>query len=163
MEFLLGFFTGLAIQYWVLLVLFFGSLVYTAYEEEFNAFTLSGLIAIGYFSYSNIKPEFIDWNTLIVVVLIYFGIGLVWSFKKWFSFARVKYIAHVDSCKRTEINLEFKLNVSENKERIGIWIMYWPLSMIGYIIGDLLKDLLDWVVSRFGGFYNYLTEKAKGY
>jgi predicted membrane protein len=161
MEFMLGFFAGLSLQYWILLAVICGSLILTVYNEQFQAEFLFAVGAFGYFAYHLIKPEYIDWVSLAYFVVVYLLIGLVWSFKKWFSFARVKYKEHIDREKRMEQEYPFKLNVKDHKERLIIWILYWPLSMIGYIIGDLFRDLIDWIISRFSGFYNYLTEKAK--
>ncbi len=50
--------------------------------------------------------------------------------------------------------------VAENKERIAVWIMYWPFSFLWSIINDIVKRLVEQFVIRFQKFYQRISDRA---
>ena len=34
----------------------------------------------------------------------------------------------------------------------------WPISLINWLISDLIADVWDYVYSKLSGFYNYVVE-----
>ncbi|MBI2120638.1 MAG: hypothetical protein HYT94_03380 [Parcubacteria group bacterium] len=49
---------------------------------------------------------------------------------------------------------------SENKDRIVAWIMFWPWSVMWYVLADVVKDFCEWIVSRLKNVYNSIAQNA---
>lgn len=96
----------------------------------------------------------------ILYLLSYFGIGVVWSFIKWYFFL---------------LNLRDKLLYKiSNKENIGVyelpkakdeygriisWMCYWMFSMIWTLINDPIKRTFKFIYMRLEGLYQKIADK----
>jgi hypothetical protein len=49
---------------------------------------------------------------------------------------------------------------TENKERISVWIIYWPFSLIWSLIHDFIQRLWEQFVIRFQKFYQGIADRA---
>ena len=49
---------------------------------------------------------------------------------------------------------------TENKERISVWIIYWPFSLIWSFIHDFFQRLWEQFVIRFQKFYQGIADRA---
>lgn len=106
--------------------------------------------------------SFFRWGNLYKVG-IYILIGLIWSLFMWFRFVKTM----ADRWEQYKLNMStksyqqdvssFRPIVSENKQQITGWIIFWPFSVIRYFLGSLIKDLGDWVVARMTILYNKIT------
>lgn len=45
-------------------------------------------------------------------------------------------------------------------DRIGHWILYWPVSALWYLLGDLIKDILRFIKENLRGFYTNIEKIA---
>jgi hypothetical protein len=46
----------------------------------------------------------------------------------------------------------------KNLSRVTTWILYWPFSLMNYVFGKLLKELLDRLVDCFRWMYKAISE-----
>jgi len=125
-----------------------------------------------------------------VCVLSYFIIGFAWSFGKWWLLNRERaelYEKEVEkffeNSKRRETsavpeqyrkdkceNLKMdwgrnrapyeKLKFSENKEKISVWIVYWPYSFLWSLMNDIVKRVIRQLITHFQKVYQAITDSA---
>lgn len=173
MEFLVGVFVG-AVWYETLVlialcVLFIG----TAFAE--SAWSVAILaIWIGVLTYYNkLSISSIDWYSTALFVAVYLLIGVIWSGYKWFQYVKRKKEDHdkekVNWYNRQSSDYKSKFSFEESVlqnqhnfvipkstdkvEEIAVWIVFWEISMISYMLYDMVIDL----IKRLGGFYNKIT------
>ncbi len=48
---------------------------------------------------------------------------------------------------------------SENKASIVLWMMYWPLSVLWYLLADVLSNFAEWVYDHFGGLFQRVSDR----
>lgn len=46
---------------------------------------------------------------------------------------------------------------TEHKALLTNWIVFWPWSLLGYLLSDVLKDIADWCFERLKGVYNLIS------
>ena len=122
------------------------------------------------------------WLGWIVSVGSYVITGLAWSVFKFYVTYR-KSIDHIADDKQTlivrwtkdypaltdaEIATKWSEyvddrapSVSGYKGPIFAWIVYWPLSIAIYVLGDLLADLFDSLYQWFSGVYERIAESLR--
>lgn len=111
--------------------------------------------------YTNLFQN-VQFNTSTTLSIIggYLICGVFWSFFKWWQYVKTQALLYHDRLKRyanTDPN-DYKPLVSENKGQISAWILYFPFSLIRYAIGNLLKDLMNWIVESFSKWYDMITD-----
>ena len=102
-----------------------------------------------------------DWSTLGDIAL--FGLwwllfGICWSLPRAYFFlvAKKKEIEKRGGNKiRTHDTY-----LSNNKDRIYGWIVFWPLSIIGYFFGDFLSNFVDAIMDLFGNVYTKIENQV---
>lgn len=104
------------------------------------------------------------WSGVLVFGGSYFVAGLIWSFFRWFTFVKKRYQWYkrshgndpdFEKAKKSNIPL-----AKEHKEELSAWIVFWPFSMIRYVLGDLFKDLINAIVTTFQKTYNSIAQKV---
>lgn len=133
---------------------------------------LTSVIVVVYMCYrkdANSIINSITMKELVYSILGYLGVGIIWSFFKWYRYVgyqwkeyqkKVKYWRDRDSSVPTELHVvkgDFQPVASENKEQLSSWILFWPFSIIRYAIGNLLRDVLNKITTFFGGIYDRIT------
>lgn len=121
-----------------------------------------------------------DWRSIISwMILVYTAAwlltGSVWFLFKWNKFvgsARADADKHLKEALRKEpdmppaqknaIMLSHRPSLDENKERALSWVIFWPFSILAYILGDLLHDLAEWIVERLRGMATLITRRHFG-
>jgi hypothetical protein len=122
----------------------------------------------------------------VLYVLSYFGIGFTWSVFKWAKQfldsnskelakiaakeGKTPYEVYLDYLKAYEKGIwrdEFGLyknlvnfDLLSRANQVATWILWWPLSIVCYIIGDLLVDLGKLIVRVFKRVYAKAVEIA---
>lgn len=43
--------------------------------------------------------------------------------------------------------------------KLSNWIIFWPLSIVDYVLGDLLKELVETIMNALGDWYQARTDK----
>lgn len=44
-----------------------------------------------------------------------------------------------------------------NKSLITNWIVFWPWSLLGYLLSDVISDIANWFFERLKGVYNWIS------
>jgi hypothetical protein len=71
-----------------------------------------------------------------------------------------------DLREQTYLNAELRkldagvpLLVRENKARNTNWMVLWPFSMVEYVVGDLLVNIVDGILQGLSGFMQNITNR----
>jgi len=146
---------GSVTWFWIsvalLLIIFFVS---DLNENGFYAFGSLVIVSILYYFWGDIKlilPLFTFVN-----ISIYLGVGFVFSSLRVFFAARSKMVEiknYPNSADR--LKQEFKNDLQGNVSR---WLFMWPISLINWVLTDLLKDFWNYIYSKIGGYYNYIVD-----
>lgn len=122
----------------------------------------------------------------------YLGAAAVWSVAKWYLFlTKVRNVYSVErdqyaashpgvdfsdpaDVKKVRDNAVEKLaytkystrnvppRASEQKARITAWMTFWPFSVIGTVIGDLLLEVFKHIFDFLSGLYQRMSNKMFG-
>jgi hypothetical protein len=172
----------------ILLVCFILFLVYNECDGGLGVIlsTIAGLWLFGYLpdvlAYVQLHPK-----SCILYLMSYIGVGFIWSVFKWtkkfldVNGATLSEIAKKTNTTPYEVYIEYmrisgrlwrnedelkiygdikNLNLLDNVHLISSWIFCWPLSVIFYILGDLLVDFGKFVVRVFKKIYDKSVEIA---
>lgn len=125
-----------------------------------------------------------DPVTLISLVVVFLGIGALWSLWKWRRHVRSASVQrdikesveayikskadrksrygedYVEPAFVDSMSCPTTINPAHNKNRIVTWIVLWPFSMLVYFFEDLLMDIARWVYERLGKVYWRITLAA---
>ena len=156
---------------------------------EYGIFSLA-LTGFGLWLFGYVPDvlSFVQTHTKLTVlyILSYFGIGFAWSVFKWakqFLDANSKelakiaakesktpyevYLDYLKDCEKGIWRDEYKLyknlvnfDLLSRANGVATWILWWPLSIIEYILGDLLVDLGKLIVRVFKRVYAKAVEIA---
>lgn len=100
-----------------------------------------------------------------MVVLVFFGytvVGVLWSFFKWDRFCLSQF-KKWENMGQPRVSKElYKPKYTNNKSKLFSWTFIWPISIIGYIIGDLLVDFFNFILKYFGEIYNKISNRHFG-
>lgn len=112
----------------------------------------------------------IPWYGYLISILSYFGLGILWSF---FKFNNI-YSKKIEKLKY-EFDHTFKSTqeagwsayvdekapkVSNFKQSISSWVLYWPFSVIVYLGADLLVDLANKIYDICSEFYERIAARV---
>lgn len=92
----------------------------------------------------------------IVVLLVYFALGILWSFVHWYFYVRQlvdKWNENFDpeSKRHTPFNPP---NMRYNVGKIVAWITYWPFDIIPLVLTGPLRRFGNWCVDSLSGIYD---------
>jgi hypothetical protein len=127
---------GSVIGFYIAVLLLIGLLFYSDIEEQGYGAFFSFLIFVGvtYF-WSNFNILFyFSWE----LICSYLGIGLLYSFIKTYFFAR----------KKGEDGRKYI------KENVFRWWFLWPVSLINWILSDIIRDLYNLVYNKLSRLYD---------
>lgn len=168
MEFLTSLFAGLLLWPWWGLGLFFVlCLIDAVLVENDSEGWATAMLLIGIFSLSwmfgSTNPFVFIWNNLggfLLYLLVYAGIGGVWSVFKWYLFLLKErdHVLLVTKQFGTKAQRPESSYARNNKSKITGWISHWPLSIIGTFFGDFLLRLWNYVYKIFGNVYNSISD-----
>ena len=146
--------------------------------------TLAALHFLGWFSIIAFVQANLGWG-LLKYVGAYLLAGVAWSGIKWvsFSFAFRDYFRKIkseyfarplvteDGFKEHLANMthylptRFKGNklgkvpqFKENKARAFAWTAYWPASVVGTLLNDPVRRIINFVLARLEGTYQKITD-----
>lgn len=93
--------------------------------------------------------------------IVYFPIGIVWSFAKWYFY--------LQEVKREliENRIDFyyskcvkKPTAKDNKERITIWIGYWPFSILWTLMNDFVTKITKAIYNKIAGLFDKMSDNV---
>jgi hypothetical protein len=157
------------ILFWILFSVFMIAIITCVEEFEKDGYNRANfgwpiflnvvVIACLYFFYRSEINLGLTTTQIILFSLAYIGIGLAWSFFKWLKFVKYKYRQYLkaQNSSYSRTMEDFKPKVSEEKDQLISWIVFWPYSMVRYAFVQLLGDLMDELIKRFTGVYNTIT------
>jgi hypothetical protein len=76
------------------------------------------------------------------------AVGVFWSFFKYDRFCA----AHKKRGNSRPI-------LDHQTWRITNWIVFWPFSIVAYVTGDMLKHLVEWIITRFNKVYETIASR----
>ena len=135
-----------------------------------------GFFSIGFLAY-DVNPFVWVYNNPMKLVtggVLFGAIGAAWSFFKW----RKRILSEDIQYRMVRAKEEYRklypdaepkdytdsmyfpdqAKASQNKDRIVAWIVLWPLSVIGYFIGEILLEIAEKIYELFSGVYNRITK-----
>lgn len=67
---------------------------------------------------------------------------------------------NLETIRRQEPRTErFKPEWGSYFGKLSNWIIFWPLSIVDYVLGDLLKELVETIMNALGDWYQARTDK----
>jgi hypothetical protein len=163
--------TFLTVSFWVIfsigLILMFYFINSKDEGDGVGATITFILSAILLYATSGHRDSFIsfitnNWLRNFEIVMIYLIIGLVWSFVKWYFYLLNKKEKLEDLI---TMNSNYELNqydipkAGENKDKIILWMSYWPWSAIWTIINDPVRKIFNWIYTKFSSIYQKMSDK----
>ena len=119
--------------------------------------TILGLGAIYHFCYDkNFILEvgnYISQNAVSIIAfsILYLILGIIWSFVKFYLFV-----------KKEKAKGREKEDVSIDKERVITWMMFFPVSILLYLIKDALIQFYEFIQEKVSGVYIKILNKVYG-
>lgn len=86
----------------------------------------------------------------------YISLGVVWSFVRLYF--KLKMLA---AKKNNDPNVRIP-QFSEFKSRIVGWMTYWPASMVGVLLNDIVRNTFKFIVEYLSGSYKAVYNSALG-
>ncbi len=166
LDMIAAFFAGLVMWeifvFGVLCIVIFASLNY----ESSIAFSLAFVVLMT-MSWTGVGSAWaaITLLDLIWFIAVYVVMGIAWSAFKWRQLAiriRDSYRASVRDGKRlyTDSEIKEQIQIKKNYDTFIFWILVWPLSGIGYIINDFIRDIFTKLIDRISTIYDRITDKV---
>jgi len=160
-----------SLGFWLLLAIAsIGILVSLEYDHEGEAFMslLVMLAALQLFSGVDIIGFFrSDLRVLALLAMLYFVVGTLWSFFKWFLFVKDQRKAYDEDLaewdKTGDKRSKPKPNVpqaKENKSRITAWMSFWPWSCFWFLINDPIRRAFRAIFDYLQTRYQMIADKA---
>lgn len=150
--------------FWISVVILF-VLFFVSEADENGFLALGSLIAVTilYYFWGDIKtilPLFSFIN-----ISIYLLLGLTFSTLRTFFAGRelgkrIKNLPEKDNGGMYSANQEYQKKefIDKLKGNVFRWWFMWPISLISWLVTDLVKEIWDYVYSKLSGFYNYIVE-----
>ena len=162
MEFLLGLYAGMVWYELVFVGIFLFGAGFSIKEENGIVFTLLTAFGIIY-----LQPTMEQIENYWMYIPMYLLVGFGWSLfkhsivvsqcvqyvtKKWESIH--KYDNDIEE-KNSRIMNEIKEEIEDNSniQTRSYWVVLFPFSMIGFLLGDLLTD----IINRLGFIYDRIS------
>lgn len=102
---------------------------------------------------------------IIAGLVVYIGIGLVWSFVRWYFYLIDTRDEQIRDRKRYPVTHSGPLRAPlaiDHKGDIIFWMSYWPLNSVWSLFRHPLRRAFQWCYERFGKMYDRLSAKVFG-
>lgn len=138
----------------ILIGLYFTLCIYDdVVENGISAFVV-GIIAVIVFGiWSNVDFKIIWESFSFLYLLYYLLIGIIHAVIRSFFRGRaeqIKFLAILKDNPKTYHRVSFDI-----KEHVFRWILMWPISLVVWILKDIVKDIYLYLYKRFGKLFNY--------
>lgn len=163
---------GSAIVFWVITVGLVITLI-TSEQVEDGFVAMWGVLifitATYFWSNVNVLSLIDGWD-----VLIYLGLGLLYSIIRTFFYGKKEYRNFESDFKKdyhgkitkSELNDKYdstKIKHLENlidklKGHVFRWWLLFPISLLTWILSDLVKDLFEYAYSKMSKTFNYILK-----
>ncbi len=113
----------------------------------------SSVQLVAFFGYCFNHP----WNIL-GLIIVYFVIGVCWSILKWYSFLIKK--REEDAAELEKYSIYIKApRASEHKEKILVWMIYWPFLLIWNIIDMPVRHIFQFIFRFISGKFQFMSDR----
>lgn len=104
-----------------------------------------------------------DPINLIIFLVIYLGIGIIYSFVKWYFYLLNKRdeisVEEVKISKQRYGTDEYVIpRAKQNISRISAWIGYWPVSAILTLINDPIRRFFRMIARKLSAVFDKITD-----
>jgi hypothetical protein len=141
---------------WALLLVVFGDADTGWPNLGISVVAVTGLYFLGFI------PGFPSLGTIFVIVGAYFLLGLGYSLIRWNSFMAKVGKVFREGGKEAVVNAFYIHTIpprpSVFKGRITNWVMWWPASILNYVL-VALTNLADVIGPHLVGIYNKITAR----
>jgi hypothetical protein len=168
----------------ILLVLLVDVALITWFTEGYEPHPIASLVVIGgNIALYHFFVATIDYHSLLAYTQAHGGaiigsivawilIGLVWSFFKWYIYLKdnkkvqeeayalraLRFIPSNKGVVEEREPLVYKIPAaSDNKERITTWMIYWPFSILGFVLSNPIVRFYRWLYNTFSGVFDKIT------
>ena len=164
-------FLGLVVLSWWTILFLGGAVLWTTHTESeaWALFWMVGLITCLYFIFN------IPLTWLLIGIAAYIPIGLGWSVYRFKRFCKDKYKYVTEAINKNTAkaagsklnnntrylkdNFKEEVKPSSNIDKIVIWVLIWPFSLIDNLIGDLLDLIEDFIKKYLIKIYENIANK----
>lgn len=158
-------------------------IVLVSYEKGLAAFVATG-IAAGVAAFAGFNVFTWVWaNPLLFgqFFLVYVAVGIGWSSMKWYiklRKARVSYVKakaeylednvnateqnFIDNVKNNYMKERFAPTVSRNKGNLGFWCIWWPFSMITFLLEDFIREMWNLAWKFLKNLFEVMRKRTLG-
>lgn len=157
---------GAALVWWEIILIAILSLSF-GWSLLIESATISGIALAIFFWVFIGTTGTMTWGGVAIALAVYIIIGLAWSIFKWRNFVKKKKEEYIIRCDRYNRSydadsLRSDIAAAKNHDVIGFWIIAWPFSVIAYLIGDFVADLIKKLVNNMGRVYDNITDSIVG-
>jgi hypothetical protein len=123
-------------------------------ENGFVATTFLVIFSLLFFKWGKDSlPTFISVFTW-KFFTVYFSLGLIHAFIRVFFHGRSE-MKKVNEYRLEEKTYEYNIN-RKIKENVFRWWFMWPISLITWIISDMVEEIYDWLYQRISKAFDYV-------
>lgn len=145
---------------WALLVLAFVIVMLFVSDVNENGFIATTFIIIGSIVFYIWGRE--SFNEIISFfawyhILAYFGLGLLHAFIRVFFYGR-KVMVDFNETKYPGDQLSLKYKRSKIKENVFRWWFLWPVSLLVWIVQDIVRDVYNYCYDKLENLFNWIME-----
>ena len=106
---------------------------------------------------------------LACAAIVYVLCGLGWSIFKWYWYVtkevdklKERYPKDYETKTKTWLEALERYVPKPNSEKTRIigWMGYWPLSLVWFLVDDIVKEIFNWLYYRFAAIYQKITDAA---
>jgi hypothetical protein len=158
------------IIFWSLIILWAIAVIYCVEtkgrgELGWSSFWTVALLAVLYFSNKqHLLPMLSNADYLFLFIVGYLVVGIGWSFFRWLKFVKAEFRRWKKDAETNNYKKENKAHyiptAGDNIDQLTAWLIFWPFSVIRYIVGDLLRDLGEMFVRTLGKAYDRIAINA---
>lgn len=105
---------------------------------------------------------------LILYIICYLFLGVIWSLHKWIKIVKKgkeyfdnqkesSYYKDKDENVIKKLKKECIPDLKEYKNKLCLYIAYWPLSVSWSILNGIFYDLVQYIFNRLKGIYNNIA------
>lgn len=153
--------------FWFLSSIIFVLMIILAENETgfWPTVLMIGTIVLMHFANNGIIFSWINTNpwSFLIYVFLYFLIGVVWSFIKWYFYLANKRDEIKEDIKNNS-NIDYHLtrfdstlDATYNKRNIIRWMSYWPFSLIWTLMNDPIRKMFKIIYTYFSNLYQKMS------
>lgn len=155
-------FTVGTIAFWIVITLVCSFIIGLLENEKFGWLTSLTVVYLAMFYFmgdtKGLNDFFVGiWQNPLGPIFWFIGytlFGLFWSFFRWYIYLKDYKKEH-----EGKDMSYYRPYLNEHKNSIVAWIVYWPLSVLWFVINKPIKGFFDWIFNLVRGIYQGILNK----